>query len=273
MGSILKKRRRNGRPDTLFVGSLAKGFAVLQAFRLGQRELGSADLGLSEIAKLSGLDKSAAQRFTNTLVELGYLEKDLRTRRYRPAIKLAEFYYTYLVSNRLAEIAMPRLIEASKAYGTTVNLCEPSGPSVIYTIRIPHEKSFYRATIPGRAMPAFCTAPGHVILASRTDEEVNEVLAASDIKPMTKKTVTDLRKIRALIEQTRQNGYAITVEQSLPHEISTAAPVFNSEGRAIAAVQIPVYMPRWTVEATREKIVPIILETARAVSGSYFEES
>ncbi len=273
MTSILGKSKKRTRPDTLFVGSLAKGFAVLQAFRSGQREHGLADLGLSEIARLSGLDKSTAQRFTNTLVELGYLEKDLRTRRYRPAIKLTEFYYTYLVSNRLAEIAMPRLIEASNVYGTTVNLCEPSGTSVTYTIRVPHQKAFYRATIPGRSMPAFCTAPGHAILATRTDEEVDQVLAASEIKPMTNKTITDLQKIRSLINQTRDDGYAITVEQSLPHEISTAAAILNSERRAVAAVQIPVYMPHWTVEAVREKVVPLILETARAVSGSYFEES
>ena len=273
MTSILGKSQKPRRSDTLYVGSLAKGFSVLKAFRKGQRELGLADLGLSEIAKLSGLDKSAAQRFTNTLVELGYLEKDQRTRRYRPALKLTEFYYTYLVSSRLAELAMPRLIEASNVYGTTVNLCEPSGTFVTYTIRIPHQKAFYRATIPGRSMPAFCTAPGHAILATRTDDEIETILGASDLTPLTSETITDLRKIRSLIKQTRKDGYSITVEQSLPHEISTAAPVLNSERRAVAAVQIPVYMPHWTVEKVREKVVPLILETARAVSGSYFEES
>ena len=39
-------------------------------------------------------------------------------------------------------------------------------------------------------------------------------------------------------------------------EISTAAPVFNSEGRAIAAVQIPVHAPQWTLEKVREKNRP-----------------
>ena len=121
-------------------------------------------------------------------------------------------------------------------------------------------------------MPVFCTAPGHAILGTRDEDEVERILAASDIKPMTNKTITDLRKIRSLIKQSRKDGYSVTAEQSLPHEISTAAPVLNSERRAVAAVQIPVYMPHWTVDEAREKIVPLILETARAVSGSYFEE-
>ena len=234
------------RPDTLFVGSVEKGFAVLHAFRTGQRELGLRDLSLSQISELTGLDKSASQRFTNTLVELGYLEKDPRTRRYRPALGLIDFYYTYMVSNRLAEIAMPRLIEASQVHGTTVNLCEPAGTDIIYTIRVPHQKAFFRATIPGRRMPAFCTAPGLVILANRTEEEAEAILASSNMEPRTKWTITDPEAVRKRLNQARRDGYCISIQQSMAHEISTAAPVLDSEGRAFAAVQVPVYMPQWT---------------------------
>ena len=261
------------RPDTLFVGSVEKGFAVLHAFRAGQRDLGLRDLSLSQISQISGLDKSASQRFTNTLVELGYLEKDMRTRRYRPALGLIDFYYTYMISNRLAEIAMPRLIEASQAHGTTVNLCEPVGTDIIYTIRVPHQKAFFRATIPGRRMPAFCTAPGLVMLANRTEQEAETILASSNMAPMSEWTITDLKAVRKRISQARRDGYCISVQQSLAHEISTAAPVLDSEGRAFAAVQVPVYMPEWTTAMVKDKIVPLVIETARAISGSYFVES
>lgn len=272
MSVALNKGRQRPRTGTLFVSSVEKGFAVLRAFRQGQREFGLRDLSLSQISQISGLDKSAAQRFTNTLVELGYLEKNERTKRYHPAVGLIDFYYTYLVSSRLAEIAMPRLIEASKVYGTTVNLCEPVGTEIIYTIRIPHQKAFFRATIPGRRMPAFCTAPGIAILSHRPKEEAEALLAACDMKPVTEWTDTDPKKIRRRIAAARRNGYDISLQQSLQHEISTAAPVLDSEGRAFAAVQIPVYMPAWDIAAVKEKIIPLITETARAISGSYFAE-
>ena len=84
---------------------------------------------------------------------------------------------------------MPRLIEASKVQRTTVNLCEPSGTDIIYTIRTPHEKAYFRATLPGRRMPMFCTAPGLTILANRSEEECEAVLAASDMTPITEWTV------------------------------------------------------------------------------------
>lgn len=257
-----------GEPNTLYVGSVEKGFDVLKAFRRGQAELGLRDLSLSEIGKLAGMDKSAAQRFTNTLVALGYLAKDPLTRRYRPAVNLVDFYYTYLVGNRLAEIAMPRLIEAGKVYDTTVNLCELSGTDVIYTIRIPHEKARFETTISGRRVPAFCTAGGCVILANMARTECEAVLAASDRSPITEHTVTSLKGIRERIARARRNMYDVGVNQALMTEISTAAPVFNSEGRVMAAVQIPVYMPQWSRRQVEDRIVPLAIETARAISGS-----
>ena len=89
--------------DTLFVASLEKGLRVLNAFRTHRQSL-----GITDIAQATNLDKSAAQRFTNTLHRLGYLEKDEQTRRYRPAIALMDFSYTYLQQDRLAEIAVAR---------------------------------------------------------------------------------------------------------------------------------------------------------------------
>jgi len=259
-------------PKTLFVSSVEKAFQVLQAFRVAQRDFGLYDLNLAEISKFSGLDKSASQRFTNTLVKLGYLDKDIHTRRFRPALALTEFFYTYMVSNRLAEIAMPRLIEASRVHQTTVNLCEPMGHEISYTIRVPNQTASYRTTLPGRRMPMFCTAAGAVFLAYGTEQEAEEILSATKIRKLTEWTVTDLEQIRQRIEKTRKDGYCIGVQQSMPHEISTAAPVLDSEGRAIAAVQVPVFVPEWTAESAEETIAPLVMKTARAISGHYASE-
>ncbi len=261
------------RSAPLFVGSVEKAFQVLFAFRRGQREMGLRDLGLSEIAELSGLDKSAAQRFTNTLKLLGFIDQDRHTRRYRPAIRLLDLAYTYLVSDALAENAMPRLIEASRVHGTTVNLCKLSGTDILYVIRIPHEKAAYRTTLPGRRVPAFCTASGIVMLAFRPQEEVEAILAGSEMKPVTEWTITDPKEVRARIEAAHHDGFAICAQQMVAQEISTAAPILDGEGRSIGAVQIPVYMPRWTIEAVREKIVPLATETARLISGTDFAGS
>ena len=82
------------RQDTLFVTSLEKGMLVLEAFSEDRSEL-----GLSDIVKVTGLEKSAAQRYANTLHELGYLEKNAETRRFKPSVKYLEMAYSNLWSD------------------------------------------------------------------------------------------------------------------------------------------------------------------------------
>lgn len=273
MAERLDSGDSGSRSSTLYVASVEKGFRVLQAVRQAQRELRRNDVTLTEITRLSGLDKSAAQRFTNTLVHLGYLEKDAQTRRYRPGVELLELGYSYLVGSRLSEIATSRMIAAGDVYGTAVNLCVQHGPNAIYVVRIPHVNTPFRATLIGRRVPMFSAAAGIAMLARRSDEDVEETLARSDFKPITEWTITDPEIVRARIAAARRDGYAISDQQLLPHEISTAAPVLDSEGKAIAAVQIAVYRPNWTLDDVHAKIVPLITELARTVSGTYFAES
>jgi IclR family pca regulon transcriptional regulator len=264
----VKVPRPLNKQDTLFVASLEKGMRVLDAFR-GPRD----SLGITEIAEAAQMDKSAAQRFTNTLHRLGYLERDPNTRRYRPAIKLLDFSFTYLQHDHLAEVSVARLIEAGKVFGTTVNLCVPAGGDMIYTVRIPHQKASYAATIPGRRVPAFCTAGGIAVLAFRPAEEAAAIVDGSLMIKYTEQTVIDRATTMRRIAAARTAGYALAVAQLLPNEISVAAPVLDGSGRGVAAVHIPVYMPQWSVEAAIEKLAPLAMETARSISGTLYRNA
>lgn len=251
------------RRDPLFVASLEKGFRVLRAF-----DEDHASLGLGEIAALTGLDKSAAQRFSHTLHCLGYLEKDPLTRRFRPARRLMEMAFSYQRHNRLAEVAMPRLIEAGRTHRITINLAEPDGTDIIYTIRIPHQEAPYIATVSGRRVPAFATSGGRAMMAYMSDEEVDTIIEASNLHAYTQKTIVEPAALRRAIAKARRDGFASTVEQLMRHEMALAAPVLNHVGRPIAAVQVPVYMSRWTEARMREELAPVVMETARAISGT-----
>lgn len=259
-------------PDPLFVGTLEKGLRVLRVLNQALAEQGLRDLSLTEVASLASLERSAAQRMTHTLVKLGYLEKDPHSRRYRPALQLLDFYFTYMASNRLAEIAMPRIIEAAKVFDTTVNMVELSDTEIVYSVRIPHQKANYLTTIAGRRMPAFCTSSGVVMLAYRSREETADVLDRSDLRPLTEETTCCRKGVEARIEAARKNGYDLGISQTVMNEVSVAAPVLNAQGRAIGAVNIPVFMPQWSPDAVREKIIPLATETARAISGTLLSQ-
>jgi len=266
--SIENRKQTSSHPDVpgasaLYVGSLEKGFRVLAAFSDDHPAL-----GVTEIALRTGLDKSAAQRFSNTLHQLGFLEKDAATRRYRPGRRLMELAYTYLRHSVLGAAAMPRLIEAGSVYATTVNLAERDDTSMIYTVRIPHVKAAYSATVPGRRVPVFCAASGIAVMSRMSDDEALDIIARSELTKRLATTVTDPDKIMKSVHQARRRGFALTYAQQLPREISVAAPIIDVRGRPVGAVQIPVYSPAWKQSEAASKLGPLAIETADGISGA-----
>ena len=249
--------------DTLFVGSLEKGFRVLGAF-----DDDHPSLGITEIALRTGLDKSAAQRFSNTLHHLGFLEKDAATRRYRPARRLMEFAHTYLRHSNIAATAMPRLIEAGNVYQTTVSLAEREDQDIIYTIRIPHQKAHYVATVPGKRRPMYCTSSGLSILSQLADDEVADIIRSSEMVKFRADTLATPEDVLRAVERTRKQGFAITTGQILSREIAISAPIVNPQGHPLGAVVIQVYKPVWSMAGARKKLAPLAVETADAISGA-----
>ncbi|MFO0996329.1 MAG: IclR family transcriptional regulator C-terminal domain-containing protein [Alphaproteobacteria bacterium] len=252
---------RQGRDSPLFVGSLEKGLRVFQAFDDTHRSL-----RLTEIAAATGLDKSAAQRFTHTLHELGYLKKDPKTKHYRLAPKVLELGFTYLRTDSLVERATPYLLEANKRAEETVNLTELDGTEVVYVARVPSRHQITVDVVLGTWLPAYCLAPGRAMLAFLPEEKARTVIERSDRASYTEKTVTDVTAIMDMLPRIRRSGYAVAIEEYSAGEISVAAPVFDFGRQPIAAVNIAVPTSRWTIQAVEKKLAPIVVETAQAIS-------
>ena len=180
--AVAETEEREGRRDPLFVGSLEKGLKVLSAFLTGDTHL-----GLSDISPITKLDKSAAQRFTHTLMTLGYLKKDPRTRRYGPSARMLDWSAAYMRSDRLIEVAGPHLVNLHEETRQAVNLSRLVDTDVIYVIRIPARRRLL-SPIVGERVPAYCTASGRAILSGRPDDEVAALLDRSSLLPFTDRT-------------------------------------------------------------------------------------
>ena len=247
--------------DPLFVNSLAKGFAVLRAFGESRRAL-----GLTEIARLSGLNMSAAQRFTHTLHALGYLAREPSSRRYRLSPRLLELSFLYQRASGLAEIATPHLVALGEASDETVQLVELDGPEVVYTLRMPRHQVRNPAAVVGARMPATCTSSGRAMLARLPESEAAAIVAASERNALTPETVTEPEALMARIAQARRDGYSIVERECWMSELSVAAPILDGADRPVAAVGVPVAVRRWTGEQVRRRLAPLVVETARAIS-------
>jgi DNA-binding IclR family transcriptional regulator len=250
--------------SALFVGSLEKGLRVLEAFLTE-----GPDLGLIDICRVTGLDKSAAQRFTNTLAQLGYLDKDPRTRRYQPSVKMLDWSVAYVRSDRLIQLAGPHLVDLHEETRQAVNLSRLVDTDVIYIVRIPARPARLMSPVVGERVPAFCTASGRAILSGRSDAEVAAVLDRTRLEPFTERTICDRVTILSRIAAARQAGYTIAEEECLPGELTIAAPILDAEGRSAGAINMSMTTRDWTPERMVRELAPILLRSAAQLSAAW----
>lgn len=246
----------------LFIQSFDKVMRVLEVFGRSDQYL-----GLSEIVALSGMDKPQAQRCTHTLVATGYLEKHPQTGRFCLGKKCLDLSFHFLRSHPLVATATPILLQLRRDCGERTNLSLFDGTTLVYVIRLHGKREYPQfSTLIGRRMATYCSAGGRAMLAALPDAEMREILAASDIKPMTPETITDPKRIIREIEKTRERGYGFVVNESAPSEVTAAAAVLDAAGRPIAAVHIAGSLTKWSPADYEARFSPHVVETARSLS-------
>ncbi|WP_301542789.1 IclR family transcriptional regulator [Cupriavidus basilensis] len=246
--------------DPLFVGSLEKGMRVLEAFR------DSADsLGLTDIARVTGLGKSASQRFAYTWERLNYLVKDQQSRRYRLGPRVVELGYFFLRNDRLVAMAVPHLVALRDRCGLAVNMSVLAGQDMIYLLRLPSRQLTLNEMLPGRRMPAWSNSAGRMLLTQFDDDAVLSVLQRSPRQPFTARTTVEPDELLAAIRKAREDGYALTESQVLQNQVGAAVLVRDGRQFPLAAISVSAAGHDYPRERLVREIVPELFQTAQAV--------
>lgn len=245
----------------LYIRSVEKAFQVLKAF-----DGSTSTLGLSDISKITGLDKSAAQRFIHTLLTLGYLERDESSRRYSLGRGLLDFSFSYLRSNTLIERATPTLIDLRRNTQERVGLSLWDDLTLIYVVRLQSKRETFFSTLLGRRMPVYCTSGGRAILSKLSDEKAMDVINRSHRVALTANTATAPDEILRRVRQARNDGYALNLEEALHGELTISAAVTDARSRPVGAVHVSGSLSEWDPSDFIRKIAPQVMETAHALS-------
>jgi DNA-binding IclR family transcriptional regulator len=144
---------------------------------------------------------------------------------------------------------------------------------LIFALRRQTKRQTFSSTLAGRHLPLVQTAGGRAMMAHLPDEEVEDILARSaaiplETIPTTPKTDNDPDRIRALVHQARQDGYAMAFEESLLGELNAATAILDHRHRPVAAIQIAGLTSEWnTPEEFGRRYSPLLMTAARALSG------
>lgn len=139
------------------------------------------------------------------------------------------------------------------------------GDEVVYVARVPTKRIMTVGISVGTRFPAYATSMGRVLLAAQPARWLDDYLATAQLRPLTRRTVTDPAKLRGLLTKIASQGYAL-VDQELEEGLrSLAAPIHGDNGSVVAAVNVSAHASRGSFEMIRKELLPPLLATARRI--------
>jgi DNA-binding IclR family transcriptional regulator len=118
----------------------------------------------------------------------------------------------------------------------------------------------------GTRIPCIATASGRALWAHLPPAELDRKLRALARIKHTPRTTTDTALLRALIDEARRDHYAYADEEFYSGDVNVAATVLDDQGEPIAALNISVPKPQWSLERARAELGPLAIRAARAIS-------
>jgi DNA-binding IclR family transcriptional regulator len=242
-----------------------KGLGLLDHFTVARPEA-----GLSEIARVSGLDKATVLRLLSALARHGFVEQHAETKKYRLGPGVLQLARVREASFPVASIIQPVLERLASLSQETAHASLASGTSMM-TIGIAEPNRATRVNIdPAEPLPFHATASGIAYLAYASDETVDKVLGAGNFQAFTKRTLTSADTLRRRLNETRRRGFSRSEGGFELEVIGIAAPIFNWSGRAHGAVAVASIAARMTPKAERliaGEVVRAAVEVTRAMGA------
>jgi IclR family KDG regulon transcriptional repressor len=222
-------------------------------------------IGLSELTRLTGTTKTLAFRMASTLEARGYLLKDPDSRTYTLGYKPLLLSERMQHESPLLRVSGPVLDELSARTRENVSLLVREGLQTV-CIAIRHSPQPIRLYAElGRQGPLH-VGGGPKLLLAYAPPDVQAEVATSHLDVYTPETVTDPKRLAALLERIREQGYNVSHGDLDAGAFSVAAPVRDHAGRVIASLSIAG--PQSRLNGDLERLyVRMLLDAAGEISA------
>jgi DNA-binding IclR family transcriptional regulator len=246
-----------------FSKSLDKGLKILALFN---RE--TPVLTQSEIARTLDFNRTSAYRYTNTLVELGYLEKDAKTKEIRPSNLCLLFCNNLMRATDHLRMIKEVVDRIHSENNISIDVAFVVDDTIVHIYhREAQETLTYR--LPDYSKNCMHnTALGKAYLSSLSDDLIAEKIDTMILVAKSEKTIVDKEALAAELKKTKARQYAMSEEEYLPGLVAIGAPLYDPiSGKGVGAVSFDFSVLQHSAEEINAKYRDMIRETARSLSG------
>ena len=245
-----------------FSKSLEKGLKILALFN---RE--TASLTQSAIAKALSLNMTSTYRYINTLVELGFLEKDGQTKAIRPSLQCLMFCTNLLRATDHRRLIKGIIDTIHQEHNISIEVAFVVNDTLVrFYNREAAETLTYR--LPDSTKNCLQnTALGKAYLAALPPDSLHAKIDAMALTRKTDKTIRSKKKLMAELRTVRARGYAMSVEEYLPGLIAIGASLVDPlSAEAVGAVSFDFSVLQNTPEDIQARYAEMIIAAAAALS-------
>jgi IclR family KDG regulon transcriptional repressor len=245
------------------IGAVDNALKILEVFLEKEREL-----GISEIANLSGLNVSTAHHIVATLANRGYLMQKRDRGPYSLGFKFLEFSGAVKSQLQIGEVARPFMKKLNTKVDESTNLAILDTEEAVYIEQIESTQTLRIFTKVGKRVPLHCTGVGKLFLANMKEEELKAFLGDRELTPSTDNTITAGDKLRKELLRIRQQGYSVDNEEKEDGITCIAAAVKNWDAKLVAGISVSGPSTRLNNDRLKE-LAPLVkscgLEISRAL--------
>ena len=244
------------------VQALERALDILDCFSFQDREL-----NLSEIVKITGLNKTTAKRLISNLESRGYLQQDPQTKVYQLGMRLFELggiVFSSFSLRRAAAFPMNRLQSQT---GATVLLGIQIENQLVYIDKREGNGMLRISSDVGWRRPLHYGMLGMVLMASLDTKDVRGILAEHPLQPHTPFSITDQDAFSLRLEQIRDQGYVLEKEEAVEGVMGIAAPIRDYSRQVTAALGIALPLGQRNLNKDVDRMVDLVKTTCETISS------
>jgi DNA-binding IclR family transcriptional regulator len=256
----MRSNHRDGGPEFTPMTVLERGFSLLAAFDPDHPEL-----GISELARRTGLAKSTVHRLAGELVRLRLLEP--AGPRLRLGMRLFEIGQLVPRQRTLRDAALPFMEDLREATRNSVHLAVLEGVEVVYVEILRSRGSRSLPSRVGGRLPAHATGVGKAILAFSRPEVVTARIDAGLFR-LSPHTIVVPGALTRELRTIREEGVSYDRQESEVGIVCAAAPVFGPDGAVAAALSVTGRAERLDARRMAPAVRTAALALSRALATS-----
>ena len=243
------------------IQALARASAIIDVIAVSGEE----GVGLSEISRTTGLNKTTAFNLIASLVTLRFLDQDEHSRRYRLGLRNLALGRNVQERLHIPTLARPILAELCRKTNETVNRGLPDLHDQLVVDSFQGSRILHATAYAGWRSMYHCTALGKAFMAQWDEPLRRHVYRVRGLPQQTPNTITDIETFEAHLTQIVARGYAIDIEENEIHVNGIATTIVNGFGEVAAAISVSGPSNRLTSEFM-EHIAKDVLGAASAIT-------